>query len=251
MNNIMKLSVVAAILAAGMILSALLVSKMFVRVRQEQAITVKGYAELDVVSDVGKFTCAFMARGSSLREAYDRLQESRQAGAAYLRRSGFRDDEVTAETIRTSKVMKRDAQGKETNEVEYHDAAQELSVSSTNVALVKAVATGITELIKEGIDIVAYPPAFTISDLKDTKLTLLAEATRDGRRRADALAGNSGGRVGALISAQQGVFQITQRNSTDISGYGEYDTSTIEKTAKAIVTLEYEIESPRGARPAR
>ncbi len=68
-------------------------------------------------------------------------------------------------------------------------------------------------------------------------------ATEDGYRRALALAEGSKGKVGALISAQQGVFQITEQHSTDTSGYGEYDTSTIEKTAKAVVTLEYAIES--------
>jgi hypothetical protein len=51
------------------------------------------------------------------------------------------------------------------------------------------------------------------------------------------------GKVGALMSAQQGVLQITERNSTDTSGCGTYDTSTIGKTAKAVVTLEYAIES--------
>lgn len=242
MSNVLRLSVVAVILAGGMVLSSLLLSKLFVRIRHEQAITVKGYAERDVESDVGKLSCAFASRGSSLQEAYETLRQSKNAVMAYLKQSGFRDGDVTAGTIRTAKVMKRDAQGKETNEIEFHDASQDLVVSSTNVALVKAVATGITELIKDGIDISASPPAYYVSDMKETKLKLLAEATKDGYRRAVALAENSGGQVGALISAQQGVFQITVRHSTDVSGYGEYDTSTIEKTAKAVVTLEYEIE---------
>ena len=48
--------------------------------------------------------------------------------------------------------------------------------------------------------------------------------------------------MGALISASQGVFQITARHSTEVSSWGVYDTSTIEKTVKAVVTLEYAIE---------
>ena len=251
MNNVLKLSSVALILALGMILSALLVSKLFVRIRHEQAITVKGYAECDVDANIGKLSCVFTARGTSLQEAYEKLQQSKNAVMEYLKKSGFADGDITAGTIGTVKVMKRDAQGKETNEIEYHDASQDVVVSSTNVALVKAVATGITDLIKDGIDISASPPAFYISDMQDTKLRLLAEATKDGYRRAAALAENSGGKVGALVSAQQGVFQITERNSTEVSGYGEYDTTTIDKTAKAIVTLEYEIEQGRGVNAAR
>jgi hypothetical protein len=63
MNSVVKLSVVAVILALGMILSSSLLSKFFVRIRHEQAITVKGYAEQDVVSDIGKFSCTCAARG--------------------------------------------------------------------------------------------------------------------------------------------------------------------------------------------
>ena len=86
---------------------------------------------------------------------------------------------------------------------------------------------------------------FYVSTLPVTKLELLAKATDDAYRWAVVLAENSRGRVGALISARQGVLQITARYSTDTSGYGVYDTATIEKTAKAVVTLEYAVEPVR------
>ncbi|MDD4872115.1 MAG: SIMPL domain-containing protein, partial [Kiritimatiellae bacterium] len=60
--------------------------------------------------------------------------------------------------------------------------------------------------------------------------------------RAEILAKNSHGKVGALNSASQGVFQITPVNSTDVSDSGNYDTSTVEKSVKAIVTLEFQVE---------
>jgi hypothetical protein len=245
MGNFPRLAVVAVILALGMVLSSALLSKLFVRIRREQAITVKGYAEKDLVSDVGRFTCAYSARGSSLREAYDRLQEARMVVLEYVRARGFGDGDIATGTIETSKVAKRDVHGGEMNEVEYYDVAQAITVTSSNVTMVRDVANSITELIKEGIDVSACSREFYVSDLKDTKLELLAKATEDGYRRAVALAANSRGKVGALISAQQGVFQITRRNSTDTSGYGEYNTSAIEKTAKAVVTLEYAIEAER------
>ena len=74
---------------------------------------------------------------------------------------------------------------------------------------------------------------------------MLAKATDNAYRWAVVLAENSRGRVGALIVAQHGVLQITERHSTDTSGCGVYDTATIEKTAKAVVTLEYAIEPVR------
>ena len=74
-------------------------------------------------------------------------------------------------------------------------------------------------------------------------MELLAEATKNAAERAEVLARNSKGTVGALISATQGVFQITAPASSDISGYGEYDKRTIQKEVKAVVTLEFRVES--------
>lgn len=235
--------ILAVVLAAGMVLSATLLSKLLIRVRQERAITVKGYAEADIVSDIGKFSCTCSARGTTMNEAYKRLQSSRQAALDYLLRIGFQGREIAAGTIETTKIQKRNEQGKETNETEYFDLSQPLCLTSTNVFRIAEVATGITDLIQNGVDVKAAAPEYYVSDLKDKKLRLLAAATEDGYARALTLAQGSKGKVGALTSAQQGVFQITQRHSTDTSGCGEYDTSTIEKTAKAVVTLEYAIES--------
>lgn len=235
----------ALILALGMILSAVLLSKLFVRVRHEQAITVKGYAEKDVVADIGKFTCACSVRGGSLQEAHAKLQAGRNRVLDYLKQKQFPAADIAAKTVQIVKVARRDAQGKETNEVEYYDLTQWITVTSSNVAAIRDVSLAIAELIKEGIDLSISPPEFFISTLPATKLELLAKATCDAYRRAVVLAENSRGRVGALISAQQGVLQITERNSTDTSGCGVYDTATIEKTAKAVVTLEYAIEPLR------
>ncbi len=241
----MRLAVVALILALGMILSAVVVSKFFVRIRHEQAITVKGYAEKDVLADIGKFECGCSVRGVSLQEAHDKLQASRDRVLAYLQQKQFPAADIAVKTIQINKVVKRDAQGKETNEVEYYDLAQWFTVTSGNVAAIRDVSVSISALIKEGIDLSVMPPEFFVSTLSATKLELLAKATDDAYRRAVVLAENSRGRVGALISAQQGVLQITERHSTDTSGCGVYDTATIEKTAKAVVTLEYAIDSVR------
>jgi hypothetical protein len=43
------------------------------------------------------------------------------------------------------------------------------------------------------------------------------------------------------VSASQGVYQIVARGSTGSSDYGEYDTSSIDKTARVVVTLEYAV----------
>jgi hypothetical protein len=56
------------------------------------------------------------------------------------------------------------------------------------------------------------------------------------------LAESSGKKVGQLKSASSGVVQVLSANSLDVSDYGSYDTSKVDKnimlTVKASFTLE-------------
>ncbi len=63
---------------------------------------------------------------------------------------------------------------------------------------------------------------------------MLGEAATEAKARAEKLAQATGSNVGALRSAQQGVFQITPENSTSISDYGEYDASQLEQRERLL-----------------
>lgn len=107
--------------------------------------------------------------------------------------------------------------------------------------LVTRISRESSELIKEGVEFNSSSPQYFYTKVNDLKIEMLGEATKDAKLRAEQLAINSGGKVGALRSAAQGVFQITTAYSTEVSDHGIYDTSTIEKSIKAVVTVQYSI----------
>jgi len=242
MNDMRKTFIAAAIIALGMIVSSFLLSKLFIRINHEKEITVKGYAEQTVHSDVGKFHCSFNTRKRSLQEAFKEIQNERSIVLQYLQNKGFEENEIEILNINTREIFARDDEGNVTNDIEFYRASQAIQVTSNNVQLINDVSQQITELIREGIDIYGGSPEFYVTDLAKIKVALIARATENGFQRAQILAENSGGRVGSLSSARQGVFQITSPNSTQTSDYGIYDTSTIKKTVKAVITLQYNIE---------
>jgi hypothetical protein len=232
---------VALVLAASWIISAALISKLFVRVKQERAITVKGYAERAVRADAGTFTVTVGARGNSGASAIALLNRRRDRVLETLRARGFTASEIRLQTPSIRKILRKDSQGRDTNEVEYFDLFQNITVESSSVERIHKTAIELPNLMSEDVDLTVSAPEFLITKLDETKRELLALATEDGYRRALVMARNSGGRVGELVSAQQGVFQITTPLSTETSSWGVYDTSTIEKSAKVVVTLEYAI----------
>lgn len=50
-------------------------------------------------------------------------------------------------------------------------------------------------------------------------------------------------RVKAFIVQRQGVFQITPRNSTEISDYGMNDVSAVDKDITAVVRVTFSLEN--------
>ena len=71
---------------------------------------------------------------------------------------------------------------------------------------------------------------------------MLAEATKDAKARAEAIANSTGDRIGPIRSAKTGVFQITPRYSTEVSDSGVYDTTSLEKDITAVVSVSFGVE---------
>ena len=68
---------------------------------------------------------------------------------------------------------------------------------------------------------------------------MLEEAAGNSKLRAERLAKGVGNWVIGVISASQRIFQITEPKSTQTSSWGMYDTSSIEKKVRAVVTMEF------------
>ena len=97
-------------------------------------------------------------------------------------------------------------------------------------------------LVKQGYSVSNLGSSYIITDIDKYKMELLKAASKNGYDRATTLAESSGGKVGSLLSASQGIFQVLAPGGGNISDYGTYDKSTIMKEIKAVVTLEFSLK---------
>ncbi len=231
-----------ASLALGIFLSSQMVSNAVVKVKQANIIRVKGLAEEKIVSNHATWRCEIRAKSADLRKCYDELDKSKNAVREYLKNAEVLEAAVSIKSIVTDCEYKMNDKGQRTNTLENYILSQVFEVRTADVKLVEKVSKSVTELIRNGIQISSFPPEYVNVEIEDIKMKLLGKATANGYERAKILAGNSNGKVGLLNSAAQGVFQITPLDSTDVSDSGQYDTSTIDKTVKAVVTLEFNVE---------
>jgi len=211
--------------------------------KQENIIRVKGVAELDITSDRGSWWTSVSGRAPTLAEADTGRDKAMAALRAFVLAKGFKESELSVDSVSISKIYRRDEKGNTTNELEAYVLSQSLGVRSSSLELLRDAANEVTgALVKQGFESSTGTPSFTVSTIEKTKLDLLEKATANAYERAQTLARGSGSSVGSLVSAAQGVYQIVARGETSSSDYGEFDTGSIEKTARVVVTLEYGVE---------
>lgn len=232
-----------AALAVGLVLAAWIVASSLERIKLAgDKITVKGYAEEKVVSDAGTWRAIVSVRAPDLATAYGKLDADSARVVKYIESLvGADAARLQQGTVSTQTVYEFGPGGVQTGRVLGYELSRQFEFSSKNVAQIGTIATGASRLISDGVAINAMPPQYFFTDLNAVKVRLIGAATKDSLLRAQQFAANSGVTVGPLRSASQGVFQITSPNSTETADYGSYDTSTVEKLVKAVVTVEYAV----------
>jgi hypothetical protein len=118
---------------------------------------------------------------------------------------------------------------------------QRMEVSGSDINKITELAKNVQPLVNQGVFFTTDAVEYYYSKLPDLRVELLGEAVKDAQVRAREIAKNSSRGVGTLKSADMGVVQVLPVNSVNISDYGNYDTSSIQKevmvTVKTAFTL--------------
>lgn len=243
------LVVLGVLLALGMSSAAFILG---VQTKQigagRQSIAVKGLAEKPVTADYAEWTVGLRVKGNTFADALAALRKERPALDAFLGTQGFAADTLKSgkESV-TPNIVEEEAPGGRTRQVQRgFNAAQDVMITSKNLPGVEAAHKAMLQFEAEGHPVTYQDPSFLVSDLEEIKMSLIGAATQNAQKRAQEFAKNGNATVGAMRSASQGAFYILPVGaSVDSSDYGyggTYDKSTISKTARVVVTIDYSID---------
>ena len=235
--------IVALILAIGIVVAAMIAVNGMVEIKSNRtSIVVTGSAKQQITSDLIVWTGYFHSKSPKLQDAYTDLEVSREKVKNYLVAQGISEDELVFSSITTNVYNVYNEYGVYTNEIDYYDLSQTVKISSKEIDKVTEVSRNATELLNEGVQFQSYDPMYLYTKLADLKVTMLAEATKDARKRAEMIADNAGSELGDLTYADMGVMQITPLYSNEITDYGINDTSSLEKEITAVVHCTFKIK---------
>jgi len=242
MTNRISMFLLGATLALGFTMAAYLLSGAIRSFKDESGIKVKGYAETVVKADAARWRLVVTDRSKDLKDCYDKLAKDTAVVRAKLVEYGFTEAETNFFAAHVDEEVRLTEKDKRTNDIEFYRLTQIIEVTTGKPDAIDKASKKITEVLAQGVNIASEQPQFTFTKLEGLKLELLGAASKNAYERAQVIASKAGGRIGRLRSASQGVFQIVPVGSTETSDYGAYDTSTIDKTVKAVVTIDFMLE---------
>jgi hypothetical protein len=243
----MKNNLTAIIFGLAIVIAAYVLGYSFMnRNNTDGTISVTGLGKADFTSDLIVWEGSFSEENGNLQQAYSDLEKDKKIISEYLFSKGITIDELVFNAVNSRK----DTRAKYTSEGKYvgeeflgYVLTQSIQINSNDVEKVERVSREITELLNKGIQFYSQAPRYYYTKLADLKIEMISKATADAKTRAEMIAENSGGKLGQLISAKMGIFQITGQNSNeDYSWGGTYNTEAKEKTASITMKLDYEVD---------
>lgn len=241
---------IGLIVSVSFLLSSALIGNAITHLRSTDEISVSGTAEKLVKSDAGKWTFSLSrtSREDNYNEVSKAMKDDRDNTIKYLVTRGVAKEDILVQPLSSSKICAKQEDesyadaGKDCRGNFSYSLLQKIVVDSSNVDEIQDLSLNAAQILAvKGITIKTASVEYFYNGLSSLKTTLLSEAMKNAKERADALANSTHSKVGGVKTASQGVFQITAKNSTDVSDYGSYDTSGIEKKVTAVVRASFSV----------
>ena len=203
---------------------------------------VTGSATMRVSADTAKFNGSISKTVplSELESAYQEVAQNMQKVKELAKRNEIKDEEITVSAPSTNEQFSYGQNGQITER--NYSVSERVVISTTNVSAVTKFGNAVSELAKQGIFFQTSGPEYYYSKLPEARISLLGQAVKDAKARAESVAQNAGAAVGSLESVSGGIVQVLAPDSTDVSDYGTYDTTTIQKDIKVTVKAEFGIK---------
>lgn len=194
------------------------------------SVTVKGLASRDVVSDTVTWSGSFTRTtpGESLKSGYAFMAEDEKRILKFLEAHGlpYTDENFSAVSIyqpfRNDSKLPRETIFQEEFSIVSHDIDTALNAMRS-----------VQKLIDAGVQFQTKSISYYYSKLPELRVSLLSEAMRDARVRAEKIVEATGQRVGRVKDTSVGAVQILTPNG----GGSEWEDSAA-KEKQIVVTVD-------------
>lgn len=173
--------------------------------RQGRFVEVKGLAERIVKADVAVWSMNIEVKSNSTADLSKKIDQSISSVKDFLIREGFEESEISIAPINTYQDTYSEA-------LYRYNAYVQISLYTNRVDLARETSSKTLELLEQGVILSGSFINFEFTDLNSIKPEMLTEAIQNARTSAKQFANNSKSSLGKIARADQGVFQITDKD---------------------------------------
>ncbi len=173
--------------------------------KQASFVEVKGLSERIVKADTAIWSISFEVKGNNVDALYADIDKNINTIKNFLTKKGFDASEINVAPVNVYQDTYREALFR-------YNANIQLSVYTNKVDLVRSTSKDTLDLVKQGIVMNNNSISFEFSGLNTIKPEMLAEAIANARVSAEQFAKDSGSSIGGIARANQGVFDITEKD---------------------------------------
>lgn len=180
-----------------------------------RCVTVKGLAEREVEADKVTWPVQTKELGNDLTELYNRINVTTAKVKAFLLQSGIKENEIS---VNAPVVIDLNADQYNSRTQPYrYNITSTITVTSSNVKLVRGIIAKQGELLRQGVAVVdgGYSNGVTYeyTAFQKTKPQMMQEAIKNAEQTAQQFAENSKSTLGKIQTAGQGQFSIEDRDN--------------------------------------
>ena len=226
----------AIIVAMGMTAAGVAIRNGIVTFKdRDRCVVVKGLAEREVKANKVSWPLTYKEIGNNPSEMYNIIEHKNKQVVDFLKACGVKDNEIS---VKSPTISDRQANSYNNEVMTYRYVAKSvITVTSTNVDLVRGLITKQAELMRQGIALVSEEygsdqVTYSFTGLNDIKPAMVEEATKNARATAQKFADDSDCSLGGIRNAQQGQFSIESRDQ---------NTPYI-KNIRVVNTIEYSLK---------
>lgn len=239
-ENSNKIIYFAVIMGVCLIISALIGSYTFYAVRSPvDTLSVTGSVRQRVTSDIAIWTSGFTRTvpAENLKEGYQMMANDQRMVLNFFEDKGFTENDLTISPVFMEQLYMYDPNAPKENLLR-----QTVKIQSNDVEKITNMAKGTDELINRGVIFSTQSLEYYYSGLPELRIELIPDAINDAKLRAQKIAEGSGKKIETIKSAGLGVVQVLPVNSTEVSDWGTYDTTTVEKEVMIPVTVTFTLK---------
>ena len=201
---------------------------------KDRKVVVKGLVEKEVEADKVTWPIVSKEIGNDLPELYQTINNTTGTIRKFLLQNGLKADEIS---VNAPVVIDLNAEryGENRNPYRYNITSI-ITVTSSNVKLVRSIIARQGELLKKGVAIVdggyENPVKYEFVAFRQMKPKMMQEAIENAEQTATQFAENSKSQIDKIMNADQGQFTIEDRDS---------NTPYIKKV-RVVTTVTYSLK---------